>query len=162
MCIRDRPPICHRDLKSPNVLLTEDPRGRLLAKVSDFGLSRPLGVVRSLSREKGQGDGLDNCLWQAPEIISHAPFNHSVDVYAFAIIMWELQQRDRPFKQIPWMTQIADLILEGGRPEITAPCPYPEWISLMQRCWSQNPKSRPSFKTVCSVLQHIASDDTSL
>jgi len=36
------PPVVHRDLKSPNILMTTDEEGQLRAKVSDFGLSRSL------------------------------------------------------------------------------------------------------------------------
>jgi len=33
----------HLDLKSPNILLTKDESGEIVAKVADFGLSRNLG-----------------------------------------------------------------------------------------------------------------------
>lgn len=42
------PPIVHRDLKSPNVLLHRLASGAIVAKVSDFGLSVRFGLVTAL------------------------------------------------------------------------------------------------------------------
>jgi serine/threonine-protein kinase TNNI3K len=39
------PPVVHRDMKSPNILLTVDEEGLLRAKVSDFGLSRSMTLT---------------------------------------------------------------------------------------------------------------------
>ena len=55
-----QPPIAHRDLRSPNVLLCSlDPKAPVCAKVSDFGLSA--GVSEGLQQ------GLSTWQWMSPE-----------------------------------------------------------------------------------------------
>ena len=70
--------LMHRDLKSPNILLTRQ-LGRLSAKVADFGLTRDLEVAveKGKVEEGGEGGGggiqgqggVTNPTWLAPEVL---------------------------------------------------------------------------------------------
>jgi serine/threonine protein kinase len=58
-----RPPLLHRDLKSPNVLLSEEG----VAKIAD------VGMVRSQVKELVTAQPVMTPLWAAPEVCSHLP-----------------------------------------------------------------------------------------
>ena len=147
------PIISHRDLKSPNILVRRRPStGRVVAKVADFGMARVLGMTTMMVRA-AEGDGLDNCLWQAPEIIKKAEIDHTADIYAFGIILWELFTRQIPFGQFTWMSQTADYITSGGRPEMPPEAQaFPEFVNIMKQCWSEKRAQRPPFLQVCQQL----------
>eukprot|EP01137_Pigoraptor_chileana_P031228 Opistho-2@18739 len=68
-----RPPILHRDLKSPNLLLDNAFR----IKITDFGLAQ-VKDVRSVT-EKLTG----SILWIAPEVFQLQIYNESADAYSF-------------------------------------------------------------------------------
>ncbi|CAO3597492.1 unnamed protein product [Absidia cylindrospora] len=77
-----RPSIIHRDLKSMNILISEDDR----AKVNDFGLARIRPKASALMHTQC---GTPN--WQAPEFWSSNPsYTEKVDVYACGLIFWEI------------------------------------------------------------------------
>eukprot|EP01127_Copromyxa_protea_P013441 TRINITY_DN3625_c0_g1_i1.p1 TRINITY_DN3625_c0_g1~~TRINITY_DN3625_c0_g1_i1.p1 ORF type:complete len:1179 (-),score=173.74 TRINITY_DN3625_c0_g1_i1:31-3567(-) len=103
------PPIIHRDLKSPNVLLVMDPlKARLVAKIADFGLSRGLAWSATL-----EGKVVDNPTWLAPEILMNLPYTEKVDVYSFGVIVWELSSGKVFFEGVSWFSTIEDMVLEG-------------------------------------------------
>lgn len=56
------PPILHRDLKSPNILLQRDEANRVTAKLADLGLATALTSKTALGRV------VDNPVWLAPEV----------------------------------------------------------------------------------------------
>jgi len=60
------PPILHRDLKSPNILVGEDSDGQLL-KIVDFGLAR----VKEMDSKGGtqQMTQAGTPYWTAPEVL---------------------------------------------------------------------------------------------
>jgi hypothetical protein len=69
----------HRDLKSPNILLTRSPGCEYFtAKVSDFGTCASLEFTNVLRRCR-----VDNPRWLPPEIISRSVYTTKADVYAF-------------------------------------------------------------------------------
>jgi serine/threonine protein kinase len=72
----------HRDLKSPNVLLSQD---RQTLKISDFGTARKVGS-RSLSEKTMCGSPP----WMAPELIRNEPYGKTVDVWSYGVVLWEL------------------------------------------------------------------------
>lgn len=150
------PPIIHRDLKSPNLLV--DKHWRL--KVSDFNLSKLLeeGAVMSSM-------AATNPRWLAPEILGGNNATFASDVYSYGVVMWELMTWDLPWGVTnPW--QVVTVVMEGGRLSVPSRADLPgpdnfsfggleDYISLMQRCWSQIQEDRPTFQEIISELRDI-------
>ena len=91
------PPIIHRDLKSPNLLVD----GHWRVKVSDFNLSKLLEEGAAMSSMAAT-----NPRWLAPEILAGNPATFASDVYAFAIVLWELLTWELPWGPTnPWQVR---------------------------------------------------------
>ena len=86
------PPIIHRDLKTPNVFLNIDSNGTICAKIADLGLS-------SIALKALRTEGVDNPAWSAREILLSEDCTEKVDVYSFAIMMWEILTTLFPFEE---------------------------------------------------------------
>jgi serine/threonine protein kinase len=73
--------VLHADLKAGNVLLSSDPASPtgLTAKVSDFGLSRALGVNQTHQSTRTVG----TVTHVPPELLLQGKLSHKADVYAF-------------------------------------------------------------------------------
>eukprot|EP00736_Rhodelphis_marinus_P012583 Rmarinus@m.1560 len=143
---RRSPPIIHRDLKSPNILV--DPSLRL--KVSDFGLCC---VMSRTMATRG------SCLvgtpeWMAPELCRVESYTEKVDVFSYGVILWEMLTRDRPWKDYLPMQVISAvsagkrlLIPEQDDPEVS-------WVpGLIRECWAEDPLMRPSFDSITELLE---------
>ena len=89
----------------------------------------------------------------APEIIEMRPFNEKVDVYAFAVYLWELLTRKPPHPGLGF-TQIGQKTAANARPEIPAYCP-PKFRSLIEACWEQSPTRRPPFSEIILLIELI-------
>jgi serine/threonine protein kinase len=141
------PIILHRDLKTSNVLISES----WTAKVSDFGLAELRGALR-LPAQSGAVQ------WRAPEV-TDTSFHAPADVFSFGMLMWELLTRKNPFDDPPVAPyEVHAMIREGKRP------PMPTFdngiqTSLIQRCWAQDPKDRPTFQAVLEYLKPLIDDD---
>jgi len=94
-----KPMIVHRDLKSPNLLVSKDWTVRLC----DFGLSKLKSNTFLSTRSTG---GTPE--WMAPEILRTEASNEKSDVYSFAVIMWELMFYKEPWQGTkPMQVQVA-------------------------------------------------------
>jgi serine/threonine protein kinase len=81
-----KPKVFHQDLKSANVLLTNNNR----AKISDFGLSSMRSDCSSSVSSNVSMKGGTKC-YQAPELFKqYSTFSSKADVYAFGVIILEL------------------------------------------------------------------------
>eukprot|EP01104_Vermistella_antarctica_P020132 TRINITY_DN840_c0_g1_i1.p1 TRINITY_DN840_c0_g1~~TRINITY_DN840_c0_g1_i1.p1 ORF type:complete len:1486 (-),score=419.48 TRINITY_DN840_c0_g1_i1:95-4552(-) len=108
-----RPPVMHRDLRSPNVLLSSlDVSAPIVAKIADFGLARMSSTL--LTRAD-----LNPC-WLAPEIMKGEEHSSKSDVYSYGIILWEVLTCDFPFREYEGKFrnhfEFQNLVKEGLRP----------------------------------------------
>ncbi|KAI8854015.1 kinase-like domain-containing protein [Chytridium lagenaria] len=132
------PLVVHQDLKSLNLLVAED----WTLKVSDFGIAhakktrqRNTGGNETGITADDEDDGIAGGTpqWMSPE---HMMFEGSpttkMDVFAFAVIMWEVASRERPWRNVT-ASQVED-------------------NKLINTCWAQNPKHRPDFRYILKAL----------
>jgi len=152
------PPLVHRDLKSPNVMIVslDVDDGGVLAKIADFGLARELRSDSFRGVLPHQRD-VANPTWLAPEILGGQPYGLPSDVYAFGVILWELYCQETPFNTYEKMSEMEIGVIQGDRPAIPSDCP-PEYATLIKTCWAQKPETRATFGVVKNVsLPHLIS-----
>ncbi len=142
--------LIHRDLAARNILVFS----KNLVKVSDFGLSRALGVGKDYYQTNFNLNLKLPIAWCAPECISFLKFTSASDVWAFGVTMWEMFS----YGFQPWAAQSGQEILEAidapnyRRLERPLCSPY-EHYSIMLQCWRHQPHERPTFSQLCSILE---------
>lgn len=142
--------IIHRDLKSNNVLITND-GDELVCKICDFGSSR-FGIQTTKMTVTGTFP------WMSPEIIESKPANQKCDIWSYGVVLWELITGEVPFKGIEEF-QIAFLVVERDQ-RLPIPQGCPAVLStLMQICWQRDPAARPNFKHILQKLDKIDAND---
>ena len=100
----------------------------------------------------------------APEIAKNKPYNHSVDVYSFAILLWQLFALAKPYENYTYNMHQRYVVHEGHRPKIDEAWPQ-EIQVLLKKCWSSKISKRPSASealgTIRSLLVRMRDGDES-
>jgi len=140
--------IVHGNIKGQNILV--DDTG--LARITDFGLAtvaRNPDSIRSTSENQGH-----TARWTAPEILNEkGTLGKEGDVFSFAMVMIEGFTGAVPFDgSLPAVAMVA--IMDGKRPPRPTHQAFTDQLwQLTQRCWDQNPHSRPEVSEVLKVLR---------
>jgi hypothetical protein len=151
----NNPPILHRDLKSLNILLTNDIKKSndiTDIKIADLGLS-VVNEKKNLSNER-----VGTCHWMAPEVINCQRYTTKSDVYSFGIIIWEVCTREMPYDSINNRETILYRVsVNRERPNIKRmPNDTPEKLKeLMEQCLEHEPNKRPSFENIIKIIKEI-------
>ncbi|GMI84764.1 SUGAR-INSENSITIVE 1, CONSTITUTIVE TRIPLE RESPONSE 1 [Hibiscus trionum] len=142
---RRNPPIVHRDLKSPNLLVDK----KYTVKVCDFGLSR-LKANTFLSSKSAAGTPE----WMAPEVLRDEPSNEKSDVYSFGVILWELATLQLPWGNLNPAQVVAAVGFKGKRLDIPRDL-NPQVAAIIEDCWANEPWKRPSFSNIMERLKSL-------
>ncbi|PKA62077.1 Serine/threonine-protein kinase HT1 [Apostasia shenzhenica] len=146
--------IIHRDLKPENTLLTADQK---TVKLADLGLAREETLTEMMTAETG------TYRWMAPELYSTVTlrhgekkhYNHKVDVYSFAIVLWELLHNKLPFEGMSNLQAAYAAAFKNVRPNAEN---LPEELAvILTSCWKEDPNARPNFSQIVQMLLHYLS-----
>mmetsp|Transcript_1822 Transcript_1822/g.3786 ORF Transcript_1822/g.3786 Transcript_1822/m.3786 type:complete len:344 (+) Transcript_1822:137-1168(+) len=158
-----KPSILHRDLKSSNVLLTKpirSPDQEPFAKVADFGLARM--TDEQPNSWAAMTVGVGTWRWMAPEVFEmeeNVQYNERVDVFSFAMLMYELLVRKLPYcDQFPVESadpRIGLAICMGLRPDVGTTQHAPVMVDIMKQAWAAEPGDRPTFEAIEDQLRKL-------
>lgn len=143
--------IIHRDFKSPNVMLVEQPGGRIRAVVTDFGLAREKS---SEWPQPGTGGFEGTMAYAAPEQIENLPLSPAADIYSLGVVMFEIVTGRLPFLGDTPREQGAKRLQEDPpSPREFAPDLDRRWEQTILACLQRDPGARP--QTALEVLDRL-------
>ncbi len=151
-----RAQIVHRDFKSENVFLVEDPAaaGGKRAVVTDFGVAR--GADQS-DRFAAQVTGLGivgTPAYMAPEQVENKPITSSADLYALGIVIYEMVTGKLPFESPnPLTTAVKRLKEAPPPPHVHVPDLPAYWEKAILRCLEREPADR--FATAGELVEAL-------
>lgn len=141
--------LIHRDLAARNILVFAKNK----VKISDFGLSRALGVGKDYYQTNFNVNLKLPIAWCAPECINFLRFTSASDVWAYGVTLWEMFS----YGFQPWAAltgqQILEAIDEPNLQRLEQPdcCPK-DYYMLMLKCWQHDPNKRPKFSEILQML----------
>ncbi|KAM3965054.1 LOW QUALITY PROTEIN: receptor protein-tyrosine kinase sevenless [Aphomia sociella] len=137
----------HRDLACRNCLVAQRAGGRVV-KIGDFGLARDIYKNDYYRKE---GEGLLPVRWMAVECLVDGVFSCQSDVWAWAVLCWEVLSLGQQPYPARTNRQVLAYVRAGGTPDRPPNCPS-VFYELLQKCWSYNAETRPSFRSCLEIV----------
>lgn len=151
--------VLHRDLKTLNVLVTDDWH----AKLCDFGLSRFNTGSNLSTLAKCRG----TYAYIAPEVYNCEKFTTKSDIYSVGVILWEMVYRTlnlkylRPFGEFKHLQFDFQILIQACKMNLrpTIPPNTPKsLVELIEQCWAPERDSRLEAPEVLERLQKIEAE----
>ncbi|XP_041356233.1 atrial natriuretic peptide receptor 1-like [Gigantopelta aegis] len=151
----------HGRLKSTNCVIDS----RFVVKITDFGLHRLRDSPEIMDHNSFAYH--ESKLWTAPELLrSYDRLPEGTkkgDVYSFAIICQEIVYREGVFylsnlRMSPneKVERVIERVGSAFRPTLnTGDCPSVELAEMICSCWEEDPKDRPGFYTLKSIIRKL-------
>jgi len=143
--------IVYRDIKPDNIGF--DVRGDV--KIFDFGLAKEMhSSAKDDSGTYNMTGDTGSPRYMAPEVYLEKPYNETVDVYSFSILLWQILTMETPFKGFTMsMFKKRIFVLKGGiRPTCDEKGWSKELVGLLRTSWGPL-ANRPSMEQVANILR---------
>ncbi|CAA7028653.1 unnamed protein product [Microthlaspi erraticum] len=150
--------VIHRDIKSSNILLDSEMRGRL----GDFGLAKLYehGGAPNTTRVVGTLGYL------APELASASAPTEASDVYSFGVVVLEVVCGRRPIEYaeeedmvlVDWVRDLygGGRVVDAADERVASECETTEEVELLLKlglaCCHPDPAKRPNMREIVSLL----------
>ena len=146
-------------------------RGRLVNRLENVetsfgGSGGGDAQEQSVAFQATMTKGVGTPLWMAPELfVGRTTYGPEVDVYSFGVVMWELATRKVPWQDeiattvyIEFFAALSEALEHGVRPRVPAEVAQtaPEFVALLQQCWTTDPAARLESAAVAQLLAGLA------
>lgn len=96
---------------------------------------------------------------QLQEVAQRKRYNLSVDVFSFAILLWEMCALEKPFKNFTELQHTNLVVEKGHRPKLDCLKSWPAGVKdVIVKCWAQDFYARPTFAEIVQLLETLMSD----
>eukprot|EP00026_Physarum_polycephalum_P018077 Phypoly_transcript_19522.p1 GENE.Phypoly_transcript_19522~~Phypoly_transcript_19522.p1 ORF type:complete len:167 (+),score=17.69 Phypoly_transcript_19522:156-656(+) len=130
----------HRNLSAGSVVVGGSLPGKLIAKLSDFGLTRHTDFIPSPR-------------WTAPEALSTKRFTTRSDLWSYGSLLYEIFSYGKlPYEEMA-ESSIVEWVLDGNRLIFNSSTP-PIVQTIAYRCWDLNLSKRPTFDEIFDLLDN--------
>nr|QEQ56113.1 kinase protein 2 [Hordeum vulgare] len=151
------PPLCHRDIKSSNILLDEN----FVAKVADFGLAHA-SRTGAISFEAVNTDIRGTPGYMDPEYVVTQELTEKSDIYSYGVVLLELVTGRRAIQDKKNLVEWAQEYMSSGEilPELVDPTIRDSVdmdqlhlaVGIVQWCTQREGRQRPSIRQVLRMF----------
>ncbi|XP_060704225.1 tyrosine kinase receptor Cad96Ca [Hemiscyllium ocellatum] len=148
--------IAHRDLAARNILVGRFPQE---CKIAEFSLAADLSNTGAVKCKKGRGVPGIPFRWYPPEFFTDGIYSLHGDVWAFGILLWELETLgSSPYPEFETAEQVVLNVCSGYKMKKPSQC-RDEIYEVMDFCWIERHEERPTFSDITKYLEDLVEND---
>jgi serine/threonine protein kinase len=121
-----------------------------VVKLADFGASKKLQDIRTVTDNHAAGTMTGTPYWMAPEVIrGNVNYGRKADIWSLGIVVIEMASGKPPYAELGPVTALFKIGSTDQAP------PFPATLTLvgkdfLSRCLNRDPKGRPSAEELSS------------
>lgn len=143
--------LVHRDLKPPNVLVTQDHRGRHILKLADFGIAKILEDRATQERLTKTGFVFGTPTYMSPEQATGDPVDGRADLFALGLVLYRMLAGQAAFRAVNSVKLLQKIALE---PHQSLPSQVPMALSqVVDRLLQKEPDDR--YESAAAVIDAL-------